>query len=125
MTTEIARTHWGAVLPDWIAALAAACDRRPQREVAASINYSNAVVHAVLRASYPGNMAKVEARVRLRLMTEQVACPLYGMGIPTRRCLETQDAPPSTASPMAANRARVCAACDHSKVQKKETAHVE
>ncbi|WP_133636882.1 hypothetical protein [Zavarzinia compransoris] len=109
-------------MPDWIAALAAACDKRPQKEVAAAINYSNAVVHAVLRRNYPGAMAKVEARVRLLLITTSVTCPLYGMEIPARRCLETQDAPPSTASLMAANRARICGACPSAK-PKKEDAH--
>jgi hypothetical protein len=82
---EIALAHWGAPLPDWVAALARACDGSSQAKVAAKLGRSGALVSGVLRRKYPGDMGAVEELVRGHLLSETVNCPALGV-LPLHEC---------------------------------------
>lgn len=104
------RGAWGADPPDWVTALANACDEQSQAKAAAAIKYSASVVNQVLARVYAGNIEKVERAVRNVYLPEQVACPILGE-ITTTRCAETQARPLSTANPLRIALARQCRFC--------------
>jgi hypothetical protein len=81
---------WGAKPPDWIKALAAACDRATQGAVARELEMSPAVVNQVLGRSYNGRMDRVEGKVRGKYMQATVDCPVLGV-ISTHDCLGHQE----------------------------------
>lgn len=80
---------WGANPPDWIVALAAACDRTSQGQVAHELGISAPRVNQVLGRSYKGRMDRVEQLVRGQYMKAKVSCPVLGE-ISTRDCQENQ-----------------------------------
>lgn len=86
---ETARAAWGAELPDWVEALAAACAATSQSAVAKRMNRSAAVVSQVLRRKYPGNLAAVEDVFRGAFQALEVACPSMGT-IPANECRDWQ-----------------------------------
>jgi len=69
---------WGESLPDWLEALARACDRQSQNTVAKKIGYSGALVSQVLNAKYGGGLTAVEQAVRGAFMSATVDCPIVG-----------------------------------------------
>ena len=75
---ETAREHWGADMPDWVALLAAQCAESSQNKVAKRMNRSAALVSAVLRNRYEGDMSAVEEVVRGVFELATVACPAQG-----------------------------------------------
>lgn len=81
----IAAAAWGEPLPDWIAALASACETSSQRAVAERLGRSAGLVSQVLRCKYPGDMAAVEEAVRGAYMAATVDCPALG-ALPTDQC---------------------------------------
>ena len=82
---DIPRAHWGAPLPDWVAALAEACAQSSQNKVAARLGRSAALVSTVLRNRYAGDMLAVEELVRGHLLAETVTCPSLGT-LPLHEC---------------------------------------
>lgn len=82
---EIARAHWGADMPDWVAALAAECAATSQNRVAARLGRSAALISTVLRRKYAGDMQAVAELVRGHLLAETVACPALGV-LPLHEC---------------------------------------
>ncbi|MCW1934097.1 hypothetical protein [Pararhodobacter zhoushanensis] len=87
---RIALAHWGAELPDWVLALARACETSSQNKVAARLDRSAALVSNVLRKSYSGNMAAVEELVRGVYLAETIACPALGT-LPLHECRAWRD----------------------------------
>lgn len=81
----VARAHWGADLPDWVAALAEHCAATSQNKVAARLGRSAALVSTVLRRKYAGDMHAVEELVRGHLLAATVACPALGV-LPLHEC---------------------------------------
>ncbi len=82
---------WGNDLPDWVAALAQACDKhQSQKKVGDIIGYSSATVSLVLKHKYNGDYAKVEIMVRGALLRETAACPVFG-AINLKECQDYQD----------------------------------
>jgi hypothetical protein len=73
-----AREAWGAAAPDWIVALAEACDRTSQSRVAGDLALSASAVNAVLRGRYAAGTGRIEQLVRGRLMAAVVPCPQLG-----------------------------------------------
>lgn len=73
------RAAWGPSPPDWVAALALACDQTSQNKAAARVGMSSAVVSQVLAAKYPGNLDAVADKVRASLLAETVDCPAMGV----------------------------------------------
>lgn len=109
----IAREHWGDEAPDWIVALAKACDEKEsQNKVAQLLGYSAAVVSQALRARYPGDLARLEQAVRAELMREEVACPALGI-IALSECLEHRANADNYRSPnpLRARMRRACNSC--------------
>ncbi|SEK33421.1 hypothetical protein SAMN05443999_101233 [Roseovarius azorensis] len=75
---DTARQFWGDALPDWVAALARACDETSQNKVARRLERSASLVSNVLRNRYPADLGIVEDLVRGHLMSEDVDCPVKG-----------------------------------------------
>jgi hypothetical protein len=75
---DTAREFWGAGIPDWVEALALACDRTSQNKVAQEIGRSGSLVSNILRARYPADTGVVEDLVRGHFMRESVECPVMG-----------------------------------------------
>ena len=59
---------WAPQPPDWILALAEACDGTSQAKVAQRLRVSSAQVNLVLNAKYKGRYDRIAARVREELM---------------------------------------------------------
>lgn len=73
-----AKTAWKDAMPDWVAALATACDNSSQNKVARKLERSPALVSTVLSNSYKGDMSAVEDLVRGVFMAGTLACPVFG-----------------------------------------------
>lgn len=58
-----ARRTWGYEVPDWVLALALACDHASQGKVADRMGVSRAVVNLVLKRKYKGRYDRIELRV--------------------------------------------------------------
>ncbi len=99
------------VAPDWIEALAAACDAATGRAVARRLGVSPAAVSRVLANAY-GDMARMERRVRGILMARAVACPVLG-DIDAAACREHQDRPYTPINPTFVRLFRACRTCPH------------
>lgn len=118
MSPSLARASaaWGKDPPDWVAALAAACDVAPQTRVAARIGYSASAISQALSGKYKGDLAKLEAAVRGALMGETVECPVLG-AIGRDQCLrnqrQLQAARSSAGDPVRQALRRTCPTCRH------------
>lgn len=85
-----AEEAWGSPLPDWVRALALACERSSQSKVSAQLDRSPAVVSTVLRKRYAGSYERIEERVRGILMDGRVECPGLGL-IRTHECQDWRE----------------------------------
>lgn len=84
---EVARDAWGAEIPDWVIALARACDTAgSQAQVARRLNVSGGQVSQVLRKRYPGKLDRIEEAVSGAYMGREITCPALGP-IPSDECL--------------------------------------
>ncbi|MHC1792045.1 hypothetical protein [Solidesulfovibrio sp.] len=106
-----ARTAWDGMAPEWVMALAEACDLASGRAVAARLDVSTAAVSRVLGNTY-GDTAAMERRVREVLMTNRVACPVVGE-ISVADCRANQARPFTAVNPIFVQLARACRACPH------------
>lgn len=97
---------WPEPLPDWIVALAEACDATTGRAVAAQLGVSPAAVSRVLGGTY-GDATAMERRVRDCIMTAVIMCPVLGE-IPRERCLEEQRRPFAATNTMRVRLYRAC-----------------
>jgi len=102
-----AKAAWGADIPDWVIALAEACDETSQNKVAAVIGNSSTVVSRVLANAYPGNVDKIAQKVQGVYLAQNLICPVLGE-ISRARCVREQDLPLTFQNPV---RPRVHAAC--------------
>ena len=111
---------WGAELPDWIDALVSEATRTTAALAAKRIGYSGAVLSHVFAGNYPGDMAKVEARVRGALLGLTVDCPVVGE-IGRDRCLDEQAMGNTGASSIRSKLYRACrGACPHSRLPSRD-----
>jgi hypothetical protein len=120
----IARDAWGDELPDWIAELARYASQTSGALAAKKIGYSQAVISHVIRASYAGDMRRVEDKVRGALMGVTVMCPVLGE-IGRDRCLDEQKKPRMASSSIRSKLWRNCRGvgaplCPNSNHQQKE-----
>lgn len=112
-----ARAAWGERIPDWVMTLAQECSRRSGSAVAEQIKYSPAVVSHVLANRYPGDIGRVEEKVRGALMGETVVCPILGE-LPLDRCLDEQKKPNNATSSIRSRVFRACrSGCPHSRLK--------
>ncbi len=106
-----ARAAWGAQIPDWVEALALACDEAAsQGRVAKRLGKSSTTINQVLAKKYPAKLNDFAARVRGEFMRATVMCPVL-REISTRRCQDEQTRPFSTSSRLAAELSRECLKC--------------
>lgn len=115
---EKARAAWGDMLPEWVMALAEACNAETQVAVGKRLNYSGAAISSVLSNTYRnGNMERFEAVVRGALMAEVVMCPVLSTEIGRDVCSGWQKRPFSTASANAVRMYQGCrSGCPHSRI---------
>lgn len=106
-----AAAAWGKAVPDWIIALATACDRSSQGAVALKLGISAAVVNQVLGNVYKGRMDRVEARVRGEYLKAVVQCPALACEISTRDCIANQTMKFRPTNPMRVALRRACPTC--------------
>lgn len=110
-----ARNAWGGSPPDWVEALARACDGASQARVAGRLGLSAATVNQALKGAYKGNVARIEAAVRGAYMAETVACPGRGCAIPTDECVGWRRRPYDGANHLHVRMYRACrSGCPHS-----------
>lgn len=102
-------TAWGGEAPDWVEALAQACDETSQAKTARRLDWSPATISLVLSNAYPGDVAAVEASVRALIMAETVSCPELG-DMALAQCLEWR-AKSATFAPTSGLRGRMFDAC--------------
>ena len=111
-----ARGSWGEGIPEWVIALAEACNRESQAAIARRIDYSSPTVSQVLSNSYPGDMSRFEAAVRGALMAETVTCPAQG-AIAINVCLVWQKKPFDTTNSFRIRMYQACRnGCPHSRI---------
>lgn len=109
---------WGDAAPIWVRELATEANRTTQASTARKIGYSSAVLSHVFGNNYPGDMSKVEAKVRGALMGETVMCPVVGE-IGRDRCLNEQAMPMTGASSIRAKLYRACrSGCPNSRINR-------
>lgn len=87
---ERARAAWADEMPDWVEAMALACERTTQGKVARALDRSAAVISQVLTRTYPASMDRIEERVRGVYLNGQVLCPAKGE-LPTQHCQDWRD----------------------------------
>ena len=118
-----ARAGWGAALPDWVIELATQCDAATASAVARRIDYSVAVVSAVVRGRYNGDLGKVEQKVRGAFMGATVICPVLDE-IARDVCIAEQGKKHLGSSSTRAKLFRACKTCVHA-TNRKETADAQ
>jgi len=112
-----ARRGWGETPPDWIVALAQACERQSQAKVARQLGYSDAVISTVLKGTYAGDHAAVATAVRAQLQADRVTCPVLGE-IALARCLEEQAQPLRATSGHRVRLYHACRTCPNNRTDR-------
>jgi hypothetical protein len=108
--------NWGEAMPDWVRALAEEASRSSGTEMARRLGYSPALVTQVINATYRGDTATVEAKVRGLLLNETVDCPVLG-DLTRDRCLSEQKMSRIGSSSLRARISRACrGGCPHSRL---------
>ena len=108
----LAMQCWGQTAPEWVTALAIACDApgSSQAAIARRFGVSGAMINQALRNTYNGRLDKLEARVRGELMNERVICPVLGE-INKRRCIDEQSRPYAATNAVRVELRRACPRC--------------
>jgi hypothetical protein len=97
------------------AALKAAVKRLvTQTKVAAELNVSSAVVSALLKDKYLGDVATMADRIRGLYMAETVPCPVMGT-LGRNHCLDYQARPLAFTNPQRAALHKACKTCANRK----------
>lgn len=104
-----ARAAW-KTLPDWILALAAACDASTQEKVGKQLGISGSAVNQALGNVYKGRNERIEACVRGEYMQAVVTCPVLGE-ISTRACIGNQTVKFRPTNPLRVALRRACPIC--------------
>lgn len=113
---ERARAAWGSALPDWVEAMANACDQTSQAKVARAMGYTPAVVSTLIRRTYAADLTNVEKAVRGAFMAATVDCPVLGT-ISSGQCVREQRASFDSTSHQRVLLFRMCRSgrCPHSR----------
>ena len=106
---------WGDHIPDWVVALAVACDKhQSQKKVAEAIDYSSATVSLVLKNKYNGDYGKVEVMVRGALLRETASCPVFGL-MNLKDCQDYQRGKRFTSGSWRRVLKKACATCNYNR----------
>lgn len=109
-----ATVAWGDAMPDWVRALAEACDETTLRKVAANLGVSPAIISLAVNKERK-NLDFIREKVEADLMVTIVACPVLGE-IGRNECLREQGKPYSSANPLRVQLYRACRnGCPHHK----------
>lgn len=98
--------------PAWLDVLGKTAARLGQPATAKLIGYSTAVVCAVLKGTYTGNLQRVEAAVNGALMGQSVDCPVIGE-LARNKCLDHQRAAFAATNPQRVQLWLTCPGCTH------------
>lgn len=110
---------WGDPLPDWIAALAQACDEEGLRKVAGKVGVSPALASLAVNRQRD-KLDYIKARVERTIMVTIVACPVLGV-MSREQCLQEQAAAFTAANPLRVQLFRACRnGCNYYKKLKKQ-----
>ncbi|MCC7484587.1 MAG: hypothetical protein IT529_06315 [Burkholderiales bacterium] len=104
------RESWGKAAPEWVVALAEACDRGSQAQVAKALGVSPTQVNQTVHNTYGGRLDRLEQRVRGTLMNQKVACPVLGE-ITRRRCIDEQGRRYAATNELRIELRRACPRC--------------
>jgi len=116
-----ASSAWNDQVPEWVSELASLADREGLNACARRLGYSAAVISQTISAKYPGDLSKVEDKVRGALMGSVVDCPVLGE-IGRDTCLSWQKKPRAVTNAMRTKLHRACrSGCPHSRL--KEVKH--
>lgn len=114
-----AKAAWGTNMPDWIKALAEACDESGLRQTAAKLNASPAMLSLAIN-NRRENLEFLKPKVTSILMISMVPCPVLGV-IGREECLREQAADFSAVNPMKVRLYRACRnGCRYYKEKKDE-----
>ncbi len=107
---EAARQVWGKAAPEWVLALAEACDQSNQTAVARRLKCTGSQVSQVLSNKYAAKLDRFERRVRGELMNQTVNCPVLGE-ITMRRCVDAQGRTSAHTNELRVELRRACPRC--------------
>lgn len=109
---------WGKNLPDWVRALAEACDATSLRKTAATLSVSPAIVSLAI-CHKREKLDFIQSRAEGKLLAHLVTCPVLG-SIGRNECLREQAAGFSAANPLRVQLYRACRnGCPYYKETKK------
>lgn len=112
-------TAWGQNAPDWVKALAEACDATSLRKVAERLSVSPASISLAVGRKRE-KLDFIQDKVERVLMITTVACPVLGV-IDKNECLQEQSRPFSAANPLRVMMYRAChGGCVHFYTKPKE-----
>ena len=111
------KDRWPPRAPDWIVVLAQAADAEVGKggnlgSLGSRLSVSGSSLSAVLGNKYPGGLQRIEARVRGKLMSATVTCPVLGE-IGRDACANNQERKFSAANPRLVRLATACPQCPH------------
>lgn len=114
--TATARAHWGEAMPEWVADLAAECERTSQNKVAQAMGRSATMISQVLRNKYPGDLVAVEEVFKGVFQAAVVECPALGT-IPANVCRDWRAKASSfnSVNPLRVRMYRACNRCPRHK----------
>ncbi|RXF75047.1 transcriptional regulator [Hansschlegelia zhihuaiae] len=122
-----AKLAWAGSPPDWILALAEQATLSSAKATAARLGYSTSVISTAIANVYPGDLGRLEQKVRGAFMGATLDCPVLGE-IGRDRCLDEQKEPFRSSSATRAQLFHHCntpGRCPHSKKTAELTASVE
>ena len=102
---------------DWLMELTKQCEGKSQRQVAAELGVSPAMVNQVLKGTYKGSLETIRIKVEGLYLNSCVNCPVLGE-IPIHECKNNQDRPFSASNPLRVKVFRACrAGCPYSSLE--------
>lgn len=102
-----AQLSWSPA-PDWVTVLAELADAKGLKAAGEAIGYSDSLVSNVIAKKYPGDIGRVEEKVRGALLGLTVDCPGTGESMSRDICLDWQKKP---FEPTSQQRCRMYRAC--------------
>ncbi|CAA0111514.1 Uncharacterised protein [BD1-7 clade bacterium] len=104
--------------PRWLAVLRKQCEKRGQGKVATDLKISKTMISQALNKKYPGDLGKLEQRVRGAYLGDTVNCPILGE-LETNKCLNHQRQSFTAVNPIRVQLYRACnCTCPHSQKNK-------
>lgn len=115
--SDKAALAWGQQVPDWVAELAQMATNQGLNACAERLDCSSTTLSQTINNKYPGDLSKLEAKVRGALMGETVICPILGK-IGRDRCLLSQALPKAVTNSVRTRLYRACrSGCPNSRLK--------